>query len=265
MEPTWLDTLPEETRNAIPEEYRQDPNVTKYKDIGEFFKGHKNLVETVGKKGIILPGEKSDPKDWDPVYNALGRPEKPEGYKLNTPEKLHPSIKPTPESQAEFYKTAHALGFTNKQADGLNAWYLQKLSEMQTAQDELSKKEKEEAAALLTKEWGADTENNLKSAKAFVERLGGKEALEAFGDLGNKAQVIKFLHKLSSSIGEDTINKVIGSKGGASTSETELIIKQIEEVKANKAHAYWNENDPKHDEAVKEMKALYEKAYPEQV
>ena len=148
MEPTWLDTLPEETRNAIPEEYRGDPNVTKYKDIGEFFKGHKNLVETVGKKGVIVPGEKADPKEWEPVYNALGRPEKPEGYKITMPEKLHASIKPTPESQAEFHKIAHSLGLSNKSADGLNAWYLQKLSMAMTAQDEVTASNRKTASEL---------------------------------------------------------------------------------------------------------------------
>lgn len=265
MEPTWLDTLPEETRNAIPEEYRNDQNVTKYKTMDEFFKGHKNLVETVGKKGVILPGEKADPKEWEPVYNALGRPEKPEGYKLTMPDKLHPSIKPTPESQADFFKEAHAAGISNKAADRLNSWYLTKISQLMSDQDALSQKAKDDAAASLTKEWGAETENNLKAAKMFVERIGGKDAVDAFGDLGNNPTVLKLIHKLSSSIGEDTISKIIGGKGVETGTEAETAIKAIEEIKANKAHAWHNENDPKHDDAIKEMQALYAKAYPDKV
>lgn len=263
MEPTWLDTLPEETRNAIPEEYRNDQNVTKYKTMDEFFKGHKNLVETVGKKGVILPGEKADPKEWEPVYNALGRPEKPEGYKLTMPEKLHAAIKPTPESQAEFYKAAHALGLSNKAADGLNAWYLQKLSGIMTAQDEATANNRKTASELLTKEWGAEAENNLKATKAFVERIGGKDSAAAFGELGDNPTVLKFLHKLSASIGEDTINKIIGGKSVDTGTEQDQAKKAIEEIKANKAHAYWDENNAKHGEAIKEMQALYTKAYPE--
>lgn len=263
MEPTWLDTLPEETRNAIPEEYRNDQNVTKYKTMDEFFKGHKNLVETVGKKGFILPDEKADPKEWDKVYNTLGRPEKPEGYKLTMPDKLHPSIKPTPESQSDFFKEAHAAGISNKAADRLNAWYLNKLSGVLTAQDEVTTSTRKAARETLTKEWGAEADNNLKATKAFVERIGGKDAADAFGELGDNPQVLKFLHKLSASIGEDTISKIIGGKGVDRGTEQEQAKKQIEEIKANKAHAYYDENNLKHDEAVKEVTALYAKAYPE--
>lgn len=263
---SWVDTLPEETRNAIPEEFRKDPNVTKYKDVGEFFKGHRSLVETIGKKGIILPGKDAKPEEWHPIYEALGRPKKSDEYKLTMPENLHPSIKPTPESQKAFFDTAHKLGLSNSQANELNGWYMSLLSKSLGDQDAHAAAETKAATEALKKEWGDKYDDNLKAASNFVERVAGPDGIADFGDLGNKPGVLKTLHKLSAAIGEDTIAKIIGGKGGDSSgSEGEKALKEIEEIRANKSHAYHNESDAKHDEAVQHMKKLYGIAYPEKV
>ena len=262
---SWIDTLPEETRTAIPEDFRKDPNVTKYKDLPEFLKGHRNAVEAIGKKGVIVPTEKATPEEWNKFYNELGRPEKPDGYKFNVQaDKLHPSIKLTPENTKRLAEAFHQHGIPQAQADKLVNWYLSDISAVLAAQDEASATAVKQGQEALAKEWGDKMDANLAQTKLFVERVGGKEAVDAFGDLGSNPAVLKMLHKLSSAIGEDTINKIITGHGTTSSSEQEAILKQINEIKANKAHAYWNENDPKHDEAVREMKALYEKAYPNQ-
>lgn len=263
MPDTWLDTLPEETRNAIPAEYREDQNFTKYPNMGEFLKGHRNLVDLVGRKGVIVPNEKSTPEEVEAFQIAMGRPKTPDEYKIKIPDGLHERIKVTPESTKKFLQAAHKMGIPNGMAEQLNAWYLKDLSDQFKALDENSAKTKQANQERLMKAWGDKAGENLKATSAFVERIGGKEALTAFGELGDNPDVLMFLHKLSTSLDEGSIARIVGSQHseGAGT-ESEGAQKKIKEIQANKAHPFWNENDPKHHDAVMEMTELYKQAFP---
>ena len=104
-------------------------------------------------KGIILPKDTDAPEAWNPVYTALGRPEKPEGYKFTEIKDLHPGIKVTPESMKEFTDFSFAEGLTNKQVDKINQWYLGKVNGMLKAQDEAWNKQVEAGQAALRQKW----------------------------------------------------------------------------------------------------------------
>lgn len=263
----WIATLPEETRKAIPEEYHKDPNVVKYKTADEFFKGHRSLVETVGKKGVILPGEKATTEEIEKFYTELGRPAKPEEYKFTPSDKLHPAVKADTQREAWFRGAAHKLGLTGKQADQLNAEYGSMLSQAYEAHEKATNDAKAAAQAEMTKEWGDKYQSKIDGIGAFLKRIGGETAIDDFGDFGGNPKVLRMLDKLAGSISEDTIAKITGNGGGnEGGDEVAAALKEIEETKANKAHPYWNENDgAKHDEAIARMKKLYEIAYPEKV
>ena len=48
----------------LPAEAKTDPSFTKYKTGEDFVKGHKSLVEMIGKKGVIVPGESAGEEEY---------------------------------------------------------------------------------------------------------------------------------------------------------------------------------------------------------
>lgn len=267
---TWIDSLPEEVKTNIPQEYVKDPNVTKYKDLPEFLKGHVNQSKLIGAKGIIVPKEDASPEEQEKFLNALGRPEKPEGYKLTQVQNLHQSIKVTPETQGAFHTQAHKLGLTNKQADGLNQWYLNALNQMTVNQEKVDLDAVQKAETALRSEWGEKFDNNRANVVKLLTKVGGEELINSMGGangLGNNPVVLKALGKIASMVSEDQMNlfdKGGNSVDGVSGNETkEQAMKKIVDINNadQKTHPYWNDRDPKHDEAVKERQRLYNIVY----
>ncbi len=123
-ENVFFDGLSEENRAV---NVNNVATLSKFKSADELAKSYVNLESKIGEKGIILPKE-GDPADRERYLNELGRPEAPEGYKLDTIEGLHESITVTPESQAAFQVQAHKMGFTNEQTNELNTWFLNSVS-----------------------------------------------------------------------------------------------------------------------------------------
>ena len=242
----------------IPEEIRNDPNIKKYKDIGELAKGHIETVKLVGRKGVLVPTEQSSKEEVDKFYNSIGRPEKPEGYKLTKLEKLHPSIKTTPESEKAFFDVAHSIGLTQSQADGLNKWYMETISGGLAKQDEASSEYRKQVETQLRQEWGSEFENNLGMTKRLVVKFGGEKALDEFGDLGNNPAVLKVLHNMAKKMSEDSINH----SGFSDLMQTPDTAKaQIKEL--NKRIINMNQNDPEYGDLIKKKDMLYKIAYPE--
>jgi len=255
QETSFIDALPEEVKTQFSAEDIADPNLTKYKTLPDFIKGHKSAVSMIAAKGVILPKDETDTEGWDKVFNTLGRPDKPEGYKFTEIKGLHPEITVTPESLKAFTDFAHKNGFTNKQVDVLNQWYMGNVNQMLLARDKAFNEDKEKGTIALKNEWKGDYDKNLAVAKTLVEKAGGKELIDAFGDLGNKPAVLKFLANLGSKFSEDTIKNIgLTPKGTGKAQE------QIDAIKSDKKHPYWNQQDPNHDEAVLAVAKLYEKA-----
>src|SRR3990167_1384409 len=243
---------------AIPEFYKDSP-IAKYQTIGEAFKGYGEAQKLIGAKGAIIPGDKAEQAEWDKFFNSIGRPEKPEGYKLSPVENLHPELKITPEVEAGFKSLAHRHGLTGKQADGLYKEYFGMISGSLTKRDEKMLSGKHAAETALRTEWGADYDSNASKAKRLVEKFGGANAREAFGELGNNPIVLKTLANIASKFSEDGF-----IKGETVTNaETKEAQQKITEIENNKDHPYFNRSAPGHDEAVKEVMRLRSIVHPE--
>ena len=241
---------------AIPENYKDSP-IGKYKTVGELSKGYENAQKLIGAKGVIVPGENATPEDIEKFYNTLGRPEKPEGYKFQPLDNLHPELKMTPEVEAGFNQFVHKHGLTQKQADGVRSEYFNALNTSLVKRDETTNAKRHEAETKLRNEWGADYDNNLKQAKAMLGKYGGEE-MNAYANeaAGNDPRLIRFLANIGKKFSEDKF--VSGDKfnnhiGGAQ--------KKINEILLNKEHPY-HKKGIGHDEAVQEMYRLYEITTP---
>ena len=242
---------------AIPETYAGSW-AGKYKTLGEVFKGGEEANKLIGAKGVIVPGEKATQEEWDKYYNTLGRPEKPDGYKLTPLEKLHPELTITPEGDANFKALMHKHGITAKQADGLYKEFYGMANGTLTKRDEKMQADKHQAEAQLRQDWGPDYDKHINSAKRLIEKFGGPNAREAFGDMGNNPQVLKTIANIARKFSEDGFVK------GADVQNSEAKDAQVKltDIMLNKEHPYWKQGAG-HAEAIAEVKRLNSIIHPE--
>ena len=57
---TPTETTPENWYDSLPDEYKSNPNVTKYKSQEELLNGHINLTKKIGEKGLTKPETDED-------------------------------------------------------------------------------------------------------------------------------------------------------------------------------------------------------------
>ena len=248
----------------IPEVYKDNPSISKYKTVGDVFKGFAESQKLIGAKGIILPKDTDAPEAWNPVYTALGRPEKPEGYKFTEIKDLHPGIKITPESMKEFTDFSFAEGLTNKQVDKINQWYLGKVNGMLKAQDDAWNKQVETGTAALKQKWGNDFDKNINIIKTLVAKRGGDALINALGDKLNNPVVMEFLATEGARYTEDDF-KSMGTTAPAVGEAAELK-KFIDATNTPGTEEYkimMDANNPNRDALLEKRKAAYEKLYPE--
>ena len=151
----------------------------------------------------------------------------------------------------------HKHGMSQKQAEGLYEDYFGMMSQSLNKRDENTLLIKNEAETALRNEWGKDFDENATIARRIVEKFGGKEAMEAFGDLGNKPEVMKFLSNLGKTISEDSFVGV----GSVDLSTDSTGAKQ--RIKAIEGDPDFMDSDsPRHGGLVKERTGLYGIAYP---
>ncbi len=51
-----------------------------WKSPQDLFKSYRELEKTLGQDKVVLPKDGADAKEWDAVYNKLGRPDTPDKY-----------------------------------------------------------------------------------------------------------------------------------------------------------------------------------------
>ena len=70
-------------KEAISEEFRNDPNIEKFTEIDALAKSYINATQMIGKDKVAVPNKNSTDDQWNEVYDKLGRPESADKYSLN--------------------------------------------------------------------------------------------------------------------------------------------------------------------------------------
>lgn len=270
--PEWIGTVfPEDVQKDptvaplfTPDEKGNPPDLFKYKTVGDFLKGVQEKNVMLGKKGVIVPDDKSTPEQIEEFYKGVlpgekSRPEqvaafrrvsgtelpaKPEEYKFSEIKDIHPSLKITPESQKAFAEAMHKAGVPQKYADVFNQFAVQQLSTMLREGEKASKAKQDTDLAALKTEWGVKFEDNLKGAQTLVEKVLGKDVAAELGNLTDSPVGLKFLAKLSTVISPDAVSRIaVGSKENipdqeAAQKEIQAI---IEDAKGPRQHPMNNE------------------------
>ena len=241
-------------KSLIPEDFKEEKSLQNFQNMNDFVKSYLHSQKLVGADKIPVPNKMATDEDWNAVYQRLGRPETPDGYKYELPKetKLEES------TLKAFSEEAHKLGLLPKQAQGIINYYNSMAEAAEQSATVNEETARAEAEAELRKEYGPAYDLKIAQAKNLATSALGADFLRdtklADGTiLGNHPQVVRAFADLASKISEDSI--VQGDSPSAMT------IKEIDseiETLTQPGSAYWDKSHINHRKAVNEVQKLYE-------
>jgi hypothetical protein len=242
-------------KEAISQEFRNDPNIEKFTEIDALAKSYINATHMIGKDKVAVPNQNSTEEQWNEIFDKLGRPESPDKYALNIKSDVVPldngAVK-------QFAENAHKLGLNNKQAQGVLEFYKNNM-EGQAHQSKVDTETSQvQAEQELRKEWGRDFEANVKRAGALAKANLNTEILDLELKngmrVGDHPELIKGFAKIASMMSED---KIVSPESD-STNKSGDIESQISTITNNRQGPYWNKKHPDHDKSVQQVYTLRE-------
>jgi hypothetical protein len=249
-----LDGAQTSWRDSLPDDLKAAPALQSFSDVPNLAKAFLHAQSQIGKKGVILPGEKATDEDWTQFFRQAGLPEKLDDYKVETPK----DVQVNQELVSKFKETAHKLGMLPKQAQGFLDWYMGYEKEVGAKRVAEAKLASEESVKGLQKEWGAAFEQNTKAINAVVGQVGGEEFMKYLTKtgLGNDVPLIKFFHSVTKALGEDKLKGDGSGKLGDTPADIQA---KIDAVRGDPKHPYFDKSHPGHANALKIMEGWYQK------
>lgn len=190
---TWLDGADETTVGYVQNKGWSDPK--------QVLDGYRNLEKLLGadkaNNAVIVPRADAKPEEWGAVWDRMGRPTAPDGYK---------GIEnASPELQKAMFGKFYELGLSKTQGESVAQWISELGTQNQSqAQAEAQARFQQEDQAIKT-EWGAAYTQNLAQAQAAARGLGlDAESIDKMSNaLGHKA-TMSLLQKIGSRMTEDS-------------------------------------------------------------
>jgi hypothetical protein len=246
-------TVAKSWKEAISEEFRNDPNISKFTEIDALAKSYINATKMIGQDKVAVPNNNSTEDQWNEVYSKLGRPESPDKYELN----VKSDVVPIDETAIKtFAETSHKLGLNNRQAQGILEFYKNSMEgsaqqskiDMETAQAN--------AEQQLRQEWGKTFEDNVRKAGSLAKANLGVEVLDMqLQDgtrLGDHPDIIKGFAKIADMMSED---KIVSTES-ENVNQGKDIESEISSIVNDKNSPYWNKGHPDHDKIVQQVFTL---------
>lgn len=243
-------TVAKSWKEAIPEDLRNDPNISKFTELEALAKSYVNATRMIGQDKVAVPNNNSTEDQWNEVYNKLGRPESPDKYQLE----VKSDVVPLDESAIKsFAENAHQLGLNNKQAQGILEFYKNSMEgsaqqnqvDMETAQANAEQE--------LRKEWGRAYEDNIKKAGAVAKANMDANILDMqLKDgtrLGDHPAIIKGFANIANLMSED---KLVSTES-ESVSQGIDYDAEISKIVNDRDGPYWNKAHPDHDKIVQKV------------
>jgi hypothetical protein len=232
-----------------------------WKTPDDALQSYRGLEQLLGanadKRGVVLPKDDTDAAGWDAVYTKLGRPEKPEGYKLPMPEGADPAF------AKQAAEVMHKFGLTQKQAEGLAAWNNEQGAALFKDQD--AKREaafKTEFESLKT-EWGQGFDSNVQLGQRAAKAFGfGKDELAKIEEAIGPGALLKRFAEVGKRLGEDVLpgDRHGGGEMGLTPAAAKENIAQLQRDPAFVKDLTDNQA-PGHADAVAKWDKLHKAAY----
>lgn len=246
----WLKDADETTVGYVQNKGWTDPK--------QVLEGYRNLEKLLGadKAGnaIVLPKADADPKEWAAVWDKLGRPSDPTGYKVTLPEG----------GNADFQTAAlaklHELGVPKGMGEQLINWYNEQATGQMQQMEAAKAQAFQQQDAQIKQEWGAAYTQNLAQAQAAKRMLGLDDAtIDKVSDALGHAATMKLLQNIGSKAAEADFVAGDGSTNFSAMTPAQAKA-EIQALQSDKGFmAKYLKGD---QEAKAKMLRLHEFAYP---
>jgi len=161
----------------------------KNEDVYKVAKSYRETEKwALGGEKIVVPKEGAPQEIWDALFNKIGRPTTPEGYKLEIGDKADEGL------VKSFKEVAHKSGLPQQGAEGLYKWFNETAAQLESQQEAAKVEQFNADKVALGTEWGKDAVRN-----ADLADRGTNVALKLLGLEGEKA--VGFQEKLEAGIG----------------------------------------------------------------
>jgi len=263
VDPAKLGPIPS-FKEMIPAEFKDNPTLAQYNDIGALIKSHISAQSLIGSS-IQLPKE-GDAEGLNKVYDKLGRPKTPDEYSFNLGEEIKvESLNPDLMGWAK--GAFHKAGLNPQQANELLKGYVGLEQEMKAklpAQETPEQIEAKYFAEMETMFGDKYDETVLLAERAgttFLDEDTKAWLLET--GLGNHPQFVKTFAKIGQLLKEDEnfSNEATGNGFVGGEAEAKMEIGRLNSD-PDFMKAYQTKDAPGHQAAVEKMSLLYKKAYP---
>ena len=218
--------------SSLSEEYRNHPSIQKFSDANGLAKSYLSLESLMGRDKIPVPKGEDDVNAWGIFNKTFNVPDKAEDYKF--------TVEGQEQDLGQLKQLAHKFHLSNEAAQELLNAHIQDFKDYENAKIQQSNLEQEEATKQLKAEWGLKFDENLKSAKHFLEKMSdSKDDFDYFNSkIGNDVKFIKLLSKMGNSISEGSLGGFEGQVGGFTKTPQEAKV-ELDKIMSDPTDAYW--------------------------
>lgn len=206
---------------GVAQEHHEWLGSKQFADPSVMIASYRSLETTIGRNRLAVPNGKDDAEAYNAIYKTLGRPEKPEEYKL--PEKSQISG----DEWKMFAPIMHKHGASPEFVNELLTAYEGRAGDLAKAQETERAAEETRQITKLETEWGSNNAHNQDIAARAFRALGiDEETSEKIeGAIGYYA-TMKLFHSIGAGMGEARLlqdgNKGNTESGGLAAAEQKL-------------------------------------------
>lgn len=244
--------LAENWRDSLPEELRAEKSLENIKDFRHLAQSYVHAQKAIGANRIAIPGEHATAAEMDEFYNALGRPEKADGYDIKGVQ-LPKGVELDDTQLKEFREFAHRNGLSQKAFAAMLEYDASRAAKQAEAAAQDAKLEYDETVAKLKAEFGSKLNDTILQCNKAIETFGLKEVLAEKGLLNNYA-IIKALVTIGEKISESKL--VDGDRSGIDFPPQS----RIDAIVNNPDDPFYKKDHPAHDARVAEVRRLMDAA-----
>lgn len=240
--------LSENWRDGLPEDLRGEKCLDQIKNIGGLVKSYVSAQKMLGGNRISVPGENATDEERNAFYKAIGRPDKAEDYKHDGVE-LPKGVELGDEDLKAFREFAHKHGMTQEAYQAALQFDVDRVRASVEAEEAAANAEYEETLGKLQAEFGGNMKTVVAQCNKAMVTFGLQELFTEKGLLNNYT-MIKALATIGGKISESKL------KGDDSLSTAADPQARLNEILADRNGAYYDRENPGHDEAVQEVSRL---------
>lgn len=194
----WLDSLNEE--------YRSNPQISRWDDPNEFAKSYLNQSKVIGADKVVKPSNSWSDEQYEEFYSAVGRPEEPDMYE-NTLESRY-----SDEEISGLRQMAFEAGLQQRQFEKIAGFLAANAEESAASRHAVIEKNGLEARQQLEQEFGRATDQKIGIAHETAKNYLGPDNMEIFETelpngmlLGDHPAILKMFVSIAESMGEDGV------------------------------------------------------------